>query len=162
MKFYLWVCVCVCVRTLVHVHICFCVCMGSCGGQQTSLDSLELELQVVVSCHMWALGTELGSSGSAASTINFWATSSSPRILWLFPFYIRNKIPNHRMVILTNLSNIEWQQIGKVGGSHWCENVSPWDNTVCSFPYLISSRRSVFSMPFLTTHLRFYRIQSFV
>lgn len=36
------------------------MCLGSQGGQKM-LESLELELQVIGSCLMWVLGTELQS-----------------------------------------------------------------------------------------------------
>jgi len=37
------------------------MCVGDCGSQKTRLDPLELELQIVVSCLMLVLGTELSS-----------------------------------------------------------------------------------------------------
>lgn len=43
-------------------HFYFCVCAharNALGGQQGASDPLALELKVVVSCHMWMLGTEL-------------------------------------------------------------------------------------------------------
>lgn len=42
---------------------------GAHGGQKRVLDSLELELQMVVSCHR-VLGTEPRSPGRAMSTLN--------------------------------------------------------------------------------------------
>lgn len=54
-----------CVYVCAHVHL----CMGTLGGQMR-MPVLERKLQIVVSCQMWVLGTELGSSGSAASTLN--------------------------------------------------------------------------------------------
>lgn len=44
-----------------HVPVC-----SAHRGQKRALDSLELELHVVVSYQMWLLGTELVSSGRAA------------------------------------------------------------------------------------------------
>jgi hypothetical protein len=38
------------------------------GGQRQHI-SLELELQMVVNCSMWLLGTELGSSARAVCTL---------------------------------------------------------------------------------------------
>lgn len=48
------------------VSVCRCVCVGAGahGGQQGATDPLELELQVFMSCLMWVIGTELGSSAS--------------------------------------------------------------------------------------------------
>lgn len=40
----------------------FCVCahaLNALGGQQGASDPLALDLKVVVSCHVWVLGTEL-------------------------------------------------------------------------------------------------------
>lgn len=39
-------------------------------GQKWVLDLLELELQVVVSCWMWVLGTKLESTERAVNTLN--------------------------------------------------------------------------------------------
>lgn len=39
------------------------------GGQKNVLDPLELELQATVSCSMWLLGTELGSSQRAVNVL---------------------------------------------------------------------------------------------
>lgn len=38
-------------------------------------DPLELELEVVATCLVWVLGTEFGSSGRTAGTLNHWASS---------------------------------------------------------------------------------------
>ena len=43
---------------------------GVLGVQQRAPDLLELELQVVGSCLAWILGTECGSSGTAAIGLN--------------------------------------------------------------------------------------------
>ena len=61
------VCVCVCVCVLVLAYAMY-VCVS--GGQKSVLDPLELEFQVVMSCPMWMLGTELGFSGRAPATLN--------------------------------------------------------------------------------------------
>ena len=54
------------VYVCVHVHV-LCVCVYPCacaqGGERHPI-ALELEVQAVVSCLMWVLGIELGSSGS--------------------------------------------------------------------------------------------------
>lgn len=39
-------------------------------GQKRVLDPLELELQAVMSCPVWVLGTELGSLARAASNLS--------------------------------------------------------------------------------------------
>lgn len=62
-----------------HLHVYIHVCMGSYGGQKGVSDSLEPELQVVVTCPVLVLGTELGSS---SRTQGFLSTESPlPRVL---------------------------------------------------------------------------------
>lgn len=51
------------------------------GSCTKSLASLKLELQVVVNCPAWVLGTELGSSVKAISTHNHRVISPAPEIL---------------------------------------------------------------------------------
>lgn len=53
-KDYYYICAC--------AHMCALTCARARGGQKNVLDPLELELQATVSCPMWLLGTELGSS----------------------------------------------------------------------------------------------------
>jgi hypothetical protein len=53
----------------VFVWICACECRAQCGRKR-ALDSLKLELQVVVSLQLWVLGPKLRSSRKAASPIN--------------------------------------------------------------------------------------------
>lgn len=53
LKDYYYICVC--------AHMCALTCARARGGQNV-LDPWELELQVTVSCPMWLLETELGSS----------------------------------------------------------------------------------------------------
>jgi hypothetical protein len=55
----------VCVRVCVCVH----VNEGALGGQNYGI-SLELKLQVAISCQMQVLGTKLQSFARAASTLN--------------------------------------------------------------------------------------------
>ena len=56
-------CICVCI-----MYVCMYVCMSSCvyadplDEQKRALESLELQLNVVVSCLEWVLGTKLRSS----------------------------------------------------------------------------------------------------
>jgi hypothetical protein len=62
---------CVCASVCVHVHcvcaftctcalcVCVCVCVCTIGIQKRVLDSLEVELQEVMSCRVWVLETEL-------------------------------------------------------------------------------------------------------
>jgi hypothetical protein len=84
-----FICVCVCV--------CVCVCHtypGVCGGQKRVLDLLELrvldllelELEVAVSCQIWVLRTELGSSGRAVSAHNQQTIAPAPMtkiLMWM-------------------------------------------------------------------------------
>lgn len=42
-------------------HVCVCVGGKCCGDQERTLDSRELELQVIASIQMWMLETELRS-----------------------------------------------------------------------------------------------------
>ena len=53
-------------RLISHVY----VFMHMTCAYEWTLDTLELELQAVVSCPMWVLRTELGSSGRAAQALN--------------------------------------------------------------------------------------------
>lgn len=46
------------------------MCVGACRGQIRVVDSLELELQEVMSCMLWVLGTEFWSSGRTVSSYN--------------------------------------------------------------------------------------------
>lgn len=52
------------------VWVCANVSVGTQGGQEREPDSLELVLEVVVSCPVWMLGTELWFSVRAADAIN--------------------------------------------------------------------------------------------
>lgn len=53
---------------------------GAQGGQKGALDLLELEVQMVVSCHVGA-GIEPGFCEIAASALKFWAISPAPSLL---------------------------------------------------------------------------------
>ena len=57
----LFYCVYVCVLACLHVHM----STSALGGQKGVLDPLELELQAVVSCPGWVLGTKLGGPAGA-------------------------------------------------------------------------------------------------
>lgn len=64
-----------CFKVDVHVCPCVCVCARVCACAcpmevRRGLDRLELKLQVVVSCLMWVLDTELGSPARVASALN--------------------------------------------------------------------------------------------
>ena len=48
---------------LCMVYMCIHKSAGASGAQRRNLNPLNVELQVVVSCLMWVLGTELGSLG---------------------------------------------------------------------------------------------------
>lgn len=51
--------------------MCARVCACACPMEvRRGLDRLELKLQVVVSCLMWVLDTELGSPARVASALN--------------------------------------------------------------------------------------------
>lgn len=58
-----------------RARVCACVpvCVRACACPmevRRGLDRLELKLQVVVSCLMWVLDTELGSPARVASALN--------------------------------------------------------------------------------------------
>ena len=57
------------------VYFCLSICvLHECSGhgrQKSIVDSLELELQVVVSCLMWVLGTKPGSSTITTRLLTF-------------------------------------------------------------------------------------------
>lgn len=61
--------VCVCVKCIyVYVYVCMChFDVGSCRGQKTAL--LKPEIQAVVSCLTWLLGTKCRSSGRVARAL---------------------------------------------------------------------------------------------
>lgn len=46
-----------------------------CHWRPKALEPLELELETVVSCPVWVLGTKLKSYGRATSTLSFWVIS---------------------------------------------------------------------------------------
>jgi hypothetical protein len=50
-------------------------CSGALGGQKRASDPLELELQAVVSCLVWVMGSELRPSGRAVSDLNHWVVT---------------------------------------------------------------------------------------
>lgn len=78
---FLFVCTCVCLCSLCDVCV-----GGTFSDQKKVLDPLELELQVIVSCLTWALGTKLGPSGRTASALILTTKSSQPppgpSLLW--------------------------------------------------------------------------------
>ena len=59
------------------MHICEChTCAGAFRGQKSEkqmLDSLELQLEVVVGHQAWMLGTKPRSSDRAVSTLSHWS-----------------------------------------------------------------------------------------
>jgi hypothetical protein len=68
--------------------ICFCVCLWlyviyvyASGKPDEATGPLELELQVVLSCPVLVLGTELRSSARAGSALNCWAISVAPALV---------------------------------------------------------------------------------
>ena len=70
-----FVCVCVCMDVCVCMLVYVTCVQVPTEAREEELDPLDLKLQVVVSHPMWVLGTELGSSGRAASSINHHAIS---------------------------------------------------------------------------------------
>ena len=68
MRVYMHMCLCV----YAHVSVGICTCVCSCLRMPDRvLDSLKVELQAVVKHLTWVLETDLGSSGTAASTVNY-------------------------------------------------------------------------------------------
>lgn len=62
--------------------MCFCVCVQEReghGSQKSVLGVQELELQGIVSCLVWVLGTKLGFSGRAVSVLNCSGSSLAPK-----------------------------------------------------------------------------------
>lgn len=57
------------------------IAMGAHVGQKRASEPLELGFKVVVSCPMWVLGTELGSSVSAAGSLYHRAISLACLVL---------------------------------------------------------------------------------
>lgn len=75
-----------CFKIDVHVCPCVCVCARACVCPmevRRGLDRLELKLQVVVSCLMWVLDTELGSPTRVASALNAWTPLPPPLNVYL-------------------------------------------------------------------------------
>lgn len=66
----------------IYVSICkfayVTVCL--CEHERRTADAPEMELQVVVICLLWVLGTQLRSSGGAGNTFSCWATSPVPKL----------------------------------------------------------------------------------
>lgn len=48
------------------------------GRQKRASDPVKLKLHIVVSCHVWVLGTKPASSPSIASALNYEAISLHP------------------------------------------------------------------------------------
>lgn len=72
---------------------------GSWEGQKRSLSSLDLELQTVVSCLVWVLGIELGSSERAVFFLTSEINLQSPSYFFFFFFLvlIKNDIGTEEM-----------------------------------------------------------------
>lgn len=71
------------------LSLCMCV-SGAHRGQKTIPDCLELELQMVVSCPMLVLGTEL-SSPRAANAFSWWTIPPAPKIFIFKLLYLSKK-----------------------------------------------------------------------
>ena len=67
---YVCMCVCMCVCIYVCMYVCVCMYVGNHGVRKRAMDTLQLELQTVVSCLRWVLGTRLSSSAKAVITLN--------------------------------------------------------------------------------------------
>jgi hypothetical protein len=80
--------VCVCVCVCVCVNICA-MCAGVSTGHRGVPDFLELELQRVVSCLTWVLGTKLWSERAADAL--YPVSSLSSHIL--YPLTLYNPVP---------------------------------------------------------------------
>ena len=68
---------------VVHVHVCACV-YGSPWTPGEEAESLEVELQAVVSSLMWLLGSKLRSSGRAADALTTDPSLQSQKCPFLF------------------------------------------------------------------------------
>ena len=87
------VCACTHTHTHTHTHVCRhaqlsiccvpCVFIGGNGVQRRASDSLELELQAVLSCLMWVLGTKLKSFAWVVCVLSCWTSSPVPRFYFL-------------------------------------------------------------------------------
>lgn len=65
------------------MYICY-MHIGVLRHQKMTLDSLELELYVVVSHLIWVLGTKLGSSGGETSALNISSAPLNPLFTFCF------------------------------------------------------------------------------
>ena len=101
---YVFLCVCVC------VCVCMCACVHVYIGADThralkrAPDSLELELQVVVSHLMWVLGMESRSSARATHALKHLAISPAPGLnfdqesSWIFIAFCRGISYNNKFI----------------------------------------------------------------
>lgn len=62
------------------VYVCNVCVHGTRGGQKRALDPLELELQMVIICHVGA-GNQTRSSCPAANAPNCWAICPAPAMI---------------------------------------------------------------------------------
>lgn len=105
-NFFLYINLCICVLPLVcmhHMHV------SINKSQKRASDSLELELEVVVSQLMKVLETELGFSARAASAVNCWAISSSP---WV-PLFFKHPL-------LISRCSVNYTILKKVASDSFC------------------------------------------
>ena len=126
-------------------------------GLDVSADALkntdppELELQVVVSCWIWVLGTKLRSSARAASALNHWVISPAR---WL-------KILNQNVLIekrvLFWLKNLSFKNLRAGGMAYWLRvcTVLPRNQVQLNTHiwWVIISSREIWPSAFLCTHL---------
>lgn len=76
----------------VWVWVCVCVCVGTYGNQTSMMETLELEVQAIVSGWMWVWGTKLKSSllirvnPSQVSGNGFWRQDSSTKQAYILVF----------------------------------------------------------------------------
>lgn len=68
---------------------------GYLRSQEMASNTLELELQMLMNCPVWVLGSKLRSSGWATSALDCWATVWTPNeTLWIWS-HGKNKSPSN-------------------------------------------------------------------
>jgi hypothetical protein len=92
------------------LSLCVCECIicvpGTCGSQKRVLDSLELELWVIVRYHV-VLGTEPRSFARATNALNCWASSLGPiyyLFIYLFTYLLRRMYRSECVEVRRQLS----------------------------------------------------------
>jgi hypothetical protein len=88
---FIFIYVSVCTHVCAYAYVCeqhMYLCLGTLGGQKKVSVFLEQKLQIVVCSQMWVLGTELGSPGSAASTLELMSSLSPLLIIFILFFFL--------------------------------------------------------------------------